>query len=222
MGILFLVSLPIGNPGDITERAVDCLLAADLIIGEEFKETSRLLKRIGKEQKFELLNEHSSEAELQDLFKKVQHSHSACLISDMGTPVLEDPGLGLVKMCLKHKVPVKAIPGANAVVTALVLSGLPSVPFSFLGFLPREKEQRRPAIKKALSLKHTLVFYETPYRYKKVIREFSEFLSKEKRVYLGLNLTTREEVQFHGSFGNLLSILDSLPKAPPVLIIDNS
>jgi len=218
---LYIISLPIGNPKDISQRAIECLLDSDLVIGEEFKQTSKLLKQLGKTQNFELLNEHTREEEIFLLLQKVKTSRLTSLVCDVGTPLLEDPGLKLIQLCIQNQIPIKAIPGANALLTALVLSGMPITPFTFFGFLPQETEKRKLAIQKALSLKHTLVFYETPYRYKKFIYEFEKYLSKDTIVFLGLNLTAEEEFQFHGNFGTLLSIVNQLPKAPPVFIVGN-
>jgi 16S rRNA (cytidine1402-2'-O)-methyltransferase len=222
MPTLYIVSVTLGNPEDLSARAKTTLQDADLVIGEEFKETSKLLKRLGRVNEFELLNEHSSESEIQDLVHKIQSVNMSCLVSDAGTPLLEDPGLALVQLLQKHKVPIKAIPGPSALLTALVLSGLPASPFSFLGFLPREDKERKLMIQKSLQIKHTLIWYETPYRYKKVIQEIAEQCSGDKKIFLGLNLTCSDEYQFHGKISDLIKKLDTLPKSPPVIVLDNS
>ena len=218
---LHLVSVPIGNPLDLNLRAMEVLKTADLIIGEEYKETAKFLKRNGIQKDFELLNEHSSEEEIYELFEKLKQSESTCLFSDSGTPLLEDPGLRLVQYCIQNEIKISSVPGPAAFLTALTLSGFPVSPFVFLGFLPKDALEKKKYLTPYLSLKQNIVFYETPYRYKKTIQEISGLVSGNKNVFLGLNLTAEDEHIFRGKWKDLGRILDSLPKAPPVIVIHN-
>lgn len=221
MTTLYLVSTPIGNLQDITLRAIEVLKNSELIIGEEFKTTSKFLKQYGIQRNFEVLNEHTTEAELEVLLQKVQTLEFVSLISDAGTPLFEDPGYSFLEKCIQKNIKVRALPGANALITALVLSGFPVTPFTFWGFLPREKEERKKALQKQLHYKHTLVWYETPYRYKAVIEDLAKFISKDKKIFIALNLTMKEEFQFRGTISELLNNLNALPKAEPVIILNN-
>lgn len=221
MTTLFIVSTPIGNPKDISIRALEVLRNSDLIIGEEWKTTSKFLKSQGIEADFEILNEHTTSEELEKLFQKLKSKSNVTFISDCGTPILEDPGNQLINKCLRDNIVVQAVPGANALITALVLSGFPVSPFTFFGFLPREKEERKLTLQKQIQLKHTLVWYETPYRYKAVVEDLGKIISKDKKIFLGLNLTMENEIQFRGSLKDLLEKLDTLPKAEPVIILNN-
>lgn len=218
---LTLVCTPIGDFKDLTEKARQTVLSANLIIGEEFTNTSKFLKKLNSQQTFELLNEHSTAEDIMGLLSKIKANPQSCLFSDGGSPLLEDPGLELVRECIKESVEIKVAPGASAFLIALLLSGFSTSPFTFLGFLPRESGERIEKMKKFLHLKHTLILYETPYRYKKAFREILPLFKKETKVFLGLNLTGEEEIQFRGSCGELLKKLEDFPKANPVLVIQN-
>ena len=218
---LTLVCTPIGNFSDLSERARQTIQSASLVIGEEFTNTSKLLKKLNSPKDFELLNEHSTPEDITNLVGKIKLNSLTCLFSDGGTPLLEDPGLELVRECIKENIEIKVAPGASAFLIALLLSGFTTSPFTFIGFLPRESGERIEKMKKFLSLRHTLILYETPYRYKKAFREILPLLKKETKVFLGLNLTAEEELIFRGNCGDLLKKLDDLPKANPVLVISN-
>lgn len=220
MGILYIISVPIGNERDIAMNAIEKLQQADLIIGEEFKETSKLLKLNGIDKEFELLNEHSDDTEMQRLLDLMLTKYMTCLISDAGTPGIEDPGSGLVNLAVRNGMEVKIVPGPSAITCALALCGFRISPFTFVGFLNREEEKRRLEIIKYLSYGHTIVLYETPYRYKKVIREIAKYSKKNYRIFLGLNLTAEDEVQYRGTLKEILPHLEGFPKAPPVIVIE--
>lgn len=221
MTTLYIISTPIGNTKDISLRALEVLKNSELILGEEFKTTSKFLKQHQIQVEFDVINEHTNLEEVQNLFTKICSKKTVCLISDAGTPLFEDPGNLLIQKCIQEKLTIKAIPGANALITALVLSGFPISPFTFFGFLPREKEERKQKLKKQLQLKHTLIWYETPYRYKAVIQDLAELVSNEKKIFLGLNLTMEDEIQFRGNLNEALKNLENLPKAEPVIILHN-
>jgi 16S rRNA (cytidine1402-2'-O)-methyltransferase len=219
--ILYIVSLPIGNPKDLTLRAVEIIQSADLILGEEYQTTSKLLKRLQITKEILLLNEHTTPIEVEEIYQKVRNTTISCIFSDAGTPILEDPGLSLVQKCIQGGVRIRSAPGPSAVLAALVLSGFPATPFSFLGFLPRRTQERKSKMREYLKIRHTLILYETPYRYKKAFAELAEMIPKDKKVFLGVDITTEEEIQFHGTWGNLLPQLEKFPKGNPVLVIQN-
>ncbi len=216
---LAVVSVPIGNQLDISLRAIANLKECDFVIGEEFTETSKFLKINSIKKEFELYNEHSTKEDLARLVAKIKTETLVCLISDSGTPTLEDPGQKFVSAAIRNGIEVDIIPGSSALLVALSLSGFSTSPFTFAGFLPRENETRLKSLKKFLSLNHTLVIYETPYRYKKVIVEISKIVNPKKKIFLGLNLTCPDQFVFRGEIKSALAILDKLPKAPPVIIL---
>lgn len=220
---LYLTSVPIGNQGDMSQRALETIQKADLLIGEEFKTTSKLLKFAGvSSSEFELLNEHSDKETLDSLLEKIKSKSNTCLFSDAGTPLLADPGQNLVKRAIQEGITIRVLPGASAFLVALILSGLPSSPFTFLGFLPRESMDRMRDMRRYLNYRHTLILYETPYRFKKAFLEILDLFPKKTPTFLGLDLTMEHEIQFRGSREELQKRMEGFPKGNPVLVIDNS
>ncbi|MCE9501446.1 MAG: 16S rRNA methyltransferase [Leptospira sp.] len=219
--VLQIVSVPIGNREDITLRALNVLKNCDFVIGEEYKEASSLLKFYKIEKKIELLNEHSKSGDILLLLDEIKKSSEVCLISDSGSPTLEDPGSRLIELALESKIAVTVVPGASALTAALSLSGFNNSPFTFAGFLSREDRDRESELKKLLSLNHAIVIYETPYRYKKIIHLLAKLLlDKSRRVFLGLSITGPDEFTYRGQISGLVKIVESLPKLPPVIIIE--
>ncbi|HNF13066.1 MAG TPA: SAM-dependent methyltransferase [Leptospiraceae bacterium] len=217
---LYIVSVPIGNDSDISARAVEILRKSDLLIGEEFRNTAAFLKRNGVSKEFELLNEHSTFEDTEVLFRKIQSSEITSLFSDAGTPVIADPGRDLISRCADAGIQIKSVPGPSSVTAALSISGLNVFPFTCAGFVSREDSARREEIRRFLKLNHTLIFLETPYRYKKLFHEIDSLLKTDPRCFLGLGLTSEEEIQFRGKWSELRKEIDRYPKLPPVLILE--
>ena len=181
MSKLYVVPTPVGNLEDMTMRAVRVLNEVDLILAEDTRTSSVLLKHFDihtpmtSHHKF---NEHKT---VEHLVERIQQGTTVALISDAGTPAISDPGFLLVRECIKHGVAVETLPGATAFVPALVNSGLPCDSFVFYGFLPQKKGRHT----KLLSLKEetrTMIFYESPFRLVKLLEEFKEYLSGDRQV----------------------------------------
>ncbi len=217
---LYIVSVPIGNNADISLRAVEILQKSDLLIGEEFRNTAAFLKRNGVVKEFELLNEHSTYEDTEELFRKIKQSEITSLFSDAGTPVIADPGRDLISRCAEAGVMIKTVPGPSSVTAALSISGLNVFPFTCAGFVSRDDQSRRDEIKRFLKLNHTIIFLETPYRYKKLFHEIDSVLKADPRCFLGLGLTSDDEIQFRGKWSELRKEIDRFPKLPPVLILE--
>ena len=166
---LSIVSTPIGNLDDITLRAIESLRKADVIIGEEYREVTTLLKRLDiPKPQLELLNEHSKEDDLQELLKLCLEKNVA-LVSDCGTPGFCDPGAHLVKLCRDHGLDVKPVPGASSLMALLAVSGRKLQSFYFRGFLPAKKELRQSALKEVAKDSRNQVIMYTPYRLSKLL-----------------------------------------------------
>ena len=166
---LVLVSTPIGNLGDLTPRARDALRAADLILCEDTRHTARLLAAIGAKAKLQPLHEHNEDAAIPTVLAQLRQGRRIALVSDAGVPLVSDPGYRLVRAAIAEGLAVGAVPGANAAVTALVLSGLPPLPFLVLGFPPPRAAARRASFgqlraAERAGLAATLVWYEAPHR----------------------------------------------------------
>jgi len=166
---LVLVSTPIGNLGDVSPRARATLAASDLILCEDTRHTARLLSAVGVTVKTEPLHEHNEDARIGPVLALLRAGKRVALVSDAGTPLVSDPGYRLVRAVLAEGLPVGAVPGPNAALTALVLSGLPPLPFLFLGFPPPRSAARRAAFgalraAERAGLAATLIWHEAPHR----------------------------------------------------------
>jgi 16S rRNA (cytidine1402-2'-O)-methyltransferase len=176
---LVLVSTPIGNLGDLTPRARDTLLAADLILCEDTRHTARLLAMIGARAKLQPLHEHNEDAAIPVVLAQLREGRRIALVSDAGMPLVSDPGYRLVRAALAEGLAVGAVPGANAALTALVLSGLPPLPFLMLGFPPPRRAARRAAFgqlraAERAGLAATLIWYEAPHRLAETLADMAE------------------------------------------------
>lgn len=205
---LTLISVPIGNLGDITLRALESLKSADLYIGEERKPMFRLLKELGVDtpKNYELLNEHSEAADIKKLAQLCKEQ-KVVLVTDCGTPGFSDPGAELVKACRDLNIPVTANPGASSLTTFLSLTGVRMTSFHFEGFLPRETSEREKRLKQLANLKQKIILMDTPYRLKKTLEQCSQFLPGKKFV-LGMDLTKPNEEVFSGSIKEILKKYD--------------
>jgi len=221
--VLYIVGMPIGNPGDISIRALEILKSADLIFCETRKETARFFKKheipFPKDSWFEI-NEHTKSNEIDDAFKLLMKVSSAVLISDSGMPVICDPGSELIRRARKSDISLKIIPGPTALTTALALCGLSTNQgFHFLGFPPRQTEKRGRFLAQAAKNPLPVVLYETPYRLKKILSEIQKFIPKQKQIFIGIDLTSDSEYVFDGNIQELSSIISTVPPGAPVIIL---
>ncbi len=193
------MSVPIGNIGDITLRALESLKQADLYIGEERKPMFRLLKELGIEtpKNYELLNEHSKGAEIAQLAKLCENQN-AVLVTDCGTPGFSDPGAELVKHCRRLGVTVTSNPGVSSLTCFLSLSGVRLTQFDFLGFPPRDSSERNQFFKNIQKIKKPVLIMDTPYRLQRTLQDCKQWLPNKDMV-LGLDLTKPDETFFTGS-----------------------
>ena len=214
---LELIATPIGDPGDMTLRAIEVLRAADVVIGEERKEVSKLLKRLGIEGKrLELLNEHTRDEDLGDLVSLCRTSRVA-LVTDCGTPGFCDPGARLVELCRKEGLSSKPIPGASSLMCLLSVSGSNLREFLFRGFLPAEKEERGLALNELIREKRPVVLMDTPYRMGRLLAELAERFPA-RRVLLGCDFTQESETIIE-AFARDLPALTGERKAEFILIL---
>jgi len=173
---LVLVSTPIGNLGDISPRAREALRSCDLVLCEDTRHTARLLTALGISARTQALHEHNEDARIKPILEMVRAGKRIVLVSDAGTPLVSDPGYRLVRAAIQAELPVSAVPGPNAAITALVLSGLPPLPFLFLGFPPPRQAARRTAFgalraAERAGLSATLVWHEAPHRLADVLAD---------------------------------------------------
>jgi len=174
-----LVSTPIGNLGDVSMRVTEALRVADLILCEDTRHSAHLLRQIGARAPTQPLHEHNEDARIEPVLAMLRDGRRIALISDAGTPLVSDPGYRLVRAVIAAGLPVTAIPGPNAAVTALVLSGLPPLPFLFLGFPPPRQAARRAAFAtlraaERAGLAATLIWHEAPHRLAETLTDLSD------------------------------------------------
>ena len=197
---LVLVSTPIGNLADLSPRGRDELAAARLVLCEDTRHTARLLTAMGIQARTETLHEHNEDARIPEVLAALRAGERVALVSDAGTPVISDPGYRLVRAVIEAGLPVTAIPGPNAAVTALILSGLPPLPFLFLGFPPPKEAARKAAFGRLRAAEHaglaaTLVWYEAPHRLSETLKDMAEVFG-DRPAAIARELTKRfEEVR---------------------------
>ncbi len=189
---LHLIATPIGHLDDISQRAIATIKAADVVVGEERREVSTLLKRLGIEGKrLELLNEHSSDQDVNEL-KELCRVHTVALVSDCGTPGFCDPGARLVAACRSGEITTSPIPGASSLMCLLSVSGHDMREFLFRGFLPAEREARAQALRELERERRPVILMDTPYRLGRLLSELSEHWP-ERRALLGCDFTQPTE-----------------------------
>ncbi|MBY8315638.1 16S rRNA (cytidine(1402)-2'-O)-methyltransferase [Vibrio fluvialis] len=193
---LYIVPTPIGNLGDITQRALDVLSSVDVIAAEDTRHSGKLLAHFNIQTKTFALHDHNEQQKAQVLVEKLLAGQSIALVSDAGTPLISDPGYHLVTQCRQAGVKVVPLPGACAVITALSASGLPSDRFSFEGFLPAKSKGRKDKFMEIAKAERTCIFYESPHRITESLQDMLEVLGPEREVVLARELTkTFETIQ---------------------------
>ena len=198
MSKLFVVPTPIGNLGDITLRSIEVLKSADLILAEDTRTSSKLLKHYDIDTPVESFHMHNEHKKLESIINKLRSDFEIALISDAGTPGISDPGFLLVRECINNEVEVECLPGPTAFVPALVSSGLPCDRFSFEGFLPLKKG-RTKRLKELSTETKTMVFYESPHRILKTLNDLSNYFDVESQISVSRELTKLYEETYRGT-----------------------
>jgi 16S rRNA (cytidine1402-2'-O)-methyltransferase len=198
---LQLIAVPIGNPGDITLRAIESLRAAQVVVGEERKEVSKLLKTLSIEGKpLELLNEHSRDEDVRTLLEMCR-TQEVALVSDCGTPGFCDPGARLVAACRAEGIRVSPVPGASSLMCLLSVTGFDMKQFLFRGFLPADKEDRSRAFRDLDRESRAIVLMDTPYRLGRLLEELC-IRWPRRRAVLGMDFTQPTEEILEGELGS--------------------
>ncbi len=198
-GTLYIVSTPIGNPEDMTLRAIRILREADFIICEERKEGGRLLHQLGITKELTTMNEHNEDEEAQALLDALRDGKSAALISDCGTPVIADPGNILVRLAIDFRIPIVPVPGVNSFITALSVSGFDTRQFVFRGMPSAKADERRREIHSLRMEKRTIILFDTPYRLERLLDDLAAEFGDSRELLLALDLTTPRELLIRGT-----------------------
>ncbi|BDR56657.1 16S rRNA (cytidine(1402)-2'-O)-methyltransferase [Xylocopilactobacillus apis] len=208
IGTLFLIPTPIGNLGDLTLRSLDTLKEVDLLLCEDTRHTQILLEHYQIKTPKLSFHEHNSKQRIPEVVDKLKSGLNLGLVSDAGMPVISDPGVDLVSTLRKQKIPVFALPGANAATTALVGSGFPAIPYTFLGFLPRNAKEIKETLDHIYD--QTIIFYESPYRLLKTVKVI-ETIDPIWQLCTARELTKIHEEYFAGSADEVLRHYEEFP-----------
>jgi 16S rRNA (cytidine1402-2'-O)-methyltransferase len=209
MGTLFIVATPIGNLRDISHRALEILQQADVIACEDTRQTIKLLNHFAIQKPLTSYHEFNEEKKAEELAGKLAAGSNVAIVSDAGTPAIADPGYRLVRLCRQRGIPVIPIPGANAAITALSGSGLPSDEFMFVGFLPPKKNARRDKLTALLNVRCTMIFYEAPHRIEPALEDMQEVLG-DREVCIARELTKIHEEYLFGTLSQVRSRVTAL------------
>ena len=218
-GKLYIVSTPIGNWEDITIRALKILEDVDLLVCEEFRVGSTLLKKLSLPSKELIdLNEHNENEQVGTVIQKLFEGANIALVSDCGTPVFADPGHLLINQATQMGIEVVPIPGASSLMAALSVLDFKLDRFYFAGFLPREKEHRKAVLNSLRSMDVPIILMDTPYRLQKLLEEVGQTFGKNRRMTLGINITMDNEKFLRGTVAEISKQLN-LKKAEFILVV---
>jgi 16S rRNA (cytidine1402-2'-O)-methyltransferase len=218
-GILYVVSTPIGNMGDFSFRAVETLKSVAAVLAEDTRHTRHLLDRYGIETPLLAYHEHNEAKTTPALVERLGRGESLALVSDAGTPLLSDPGARLVRAATESGVRVSPVPGASALLAALVASGLDADRFTFLGFLARKGPDRREAITSVVESQITVVLYEAPNRVADTLAELAESGAAERETVVARELTKQYEELRRGTLAQLAAYYAQSPPRGEVVIV---
>ncbi|MCX8701000.1 16S rRNA (cytidine(1402)-2'-O)-methyltransferase [Gilliamella sp. B2840] len=219
---LYIVATPIGNLDDITLRAIDTLKGVDLIAAEDTRHSGLLLQHLGIKAKLFSLHDHNEQEKVHILIEKLQSGLSIALISDAGTPLINDPGYHLVKTCRENDIKVVPIPGACAAIAALSVAGLPSDKFIYEGFLPAKSKARQDSLASLITEPRTLIFYESTHRLLDTLKDMQTIFGADKQIVLAKELTKTWETIVSFPVNELINWLNQDPsrqKGEFVLIV---
>ena len=204
-GQINIVSTPIGNLKDITLRAIETLKSVDLILAEDTRVAKKLLNHFSINNRLESFNDKNESVKKENLIKKIKEGKNIAIISDAGTPLINDPGFKLIRFARKENIKVTPIPGCTAVIAGLSASGISTDKFTFLGFLPRTKIKRRKNLSQLAHKQETLIFFESVHRIESTIIDMKELFGTERKAVL-----CKEITKIHESFigNNFLDIRD--------------
>ena len=197
MSKLVLIPSPIGNLSDITKRAIEEIENSDLIFCEDTRHTVKLLNHLQIKKTLKSYHKFNEHKIVESIINKLKNGYRVGLISDAGTPGISDPGYLIVKKCIEHNIEVECLPGPTALIPALVISGLPCERFTFEGFLPIKKG-RKTRLEELSIEKRTMIFYESPHKLIKTLKDFSNTFGSEREISVTKEISKVFELTFRG------------------------
>ena len=219
-GILYLVPTPIGNLGDISQRMADTLAQADFIAAEDTRVSLKLLNHLGIKKPLVSYHRHNTQSGGKAVLERLLAGESCALVTDAGTPAISDPGEELVARCAQLSIPVVAIPGPCALVTALAVSGQPTGRFTFEGFLAMNKKNRRAHLASLEREERTMIFYEAPHKLSATLEDLARAFGETRPVSLCRELTKLHEQVWRTTLGQAAAYYrENAPKGEFVLVV---
>lgn len=219
-GNLYIIATPIGNLEDITLRAIRILKEVDLIAAEDTRHTLKLLNHLEISKPLISYHRHNEEIRAEELIKELKTGKNIGLVSDAGTPGICDPGEEIIKKCIEESIKIVPIPGACAMINALITSGISTKEFIFLGFLPLNKKSRKEKLEEIKNANKTIILYEAPHKLKNTLNDLSDIL-QSREVVLARELTKIHEEYIRGTVKELMEKTDNL-KGEMILIIEKN
>lgn len=219
-GTLYIVATPIGNLGDITLRAIEILKEVDLIAAEDTRQTLKLLNHLNISKKLVSYHRHSEETKTEMLVQKLKEGTNIALVSDAGTPGICDPGEDVIKRCIEEEIRIIPIPGACAMINALICSGISTKEFIFLGFLPLNKKLRKEKLETIKKCRITSILYEAPHKLKNTLKDLEGILDN-REIVLAREITKIHEEFIRGTVKDLIDRVEDI-KGEIVLIIEGN
>ena len=220
MAKLYIVPTPIGNLEDITFRAINILTDVDLILCEDTRRSKKLLIHYNIDTPLRSHHKFNEHKEVGKVVDKILSGEKIALISDAGTPGISDPGFLAVRTCLENNIEVECLPGATALVPALVSSGIPFERFVFEGFLP-VKKGRKTRLEKLTNEDRTMIFYESPHKLLKTLNDFSNSFGADRKISVSREITKIYEETIRGSVEHIINLFtDKIPKGEFVIIVE--
>ena len=218
---LYLVATPIGNRADLSERAIKVLSEVDFIAAEDTRNTMRLLDMLGIRKPLVSYFEHNKKERGEQIVARLSKGESCALVTDAGTPAISDPGEDLVVLCAERGIKVTSIPGCCASITALTISALPTARFTFEGFLPMDKKERRQRLSELKKEVRTMLFHEAPHKLRATLSDFESTFGASRRISLCRELTKLNEEAFRTTVGEAVQYYESNdPRGEYVLVVE--
>tara|TARA_B100001564_G_scaffold275951_1_gene237681 strand:- start:1758 stop:2423 length:666 start_codon:yes stop_codon:yes gene_type:complete len=219
MSKLFIVPTPIGNLKDITIRAIDTLQTVDIIYAEDTRTSSKLLSHYEISTPMQSFHMHNEHAKVNNIVSGLKQGKTGAIISDAGTPGISDPGFSLIRACVENDIEVECLPGPTALIPALINSGFPCEKFSFEGFLPAKKG-RTKRLKEIATQKKTMIFYESPHRLIKTLKDFFEYFGTKRQVSVSREISKKFEETIRGTLSQAIDHFEkNKPKGEFVIVL---
>ena len=223
--MLYFISSPIGNLNDISLRAIDVIRSSDFLYAEDTRNTKKLLNFINIKKKCRSFHEHNEDKVLFEIINQIKNSKNVSIISDAGTPAISDPGYKLIRECSQQLIEYTLIPGPSSVISAAVMSGLPTDKFTFFGFVPKKPSDQEICFETIKNDNKTSIFFESPKRLEKTITNLIKVIGKTRRVSICKEMTKLHEQIFRGSISEILEDIKKekiLLKGEIVIVVEGA